>query len=98
MAQRCGRLVQLACTGGVGYHPRRMYPVLLHLGPLTIYSYGLMMALAFLTAAYLTGKELARKGFDGELASTMVFWAAVGGLVGARVFAIFDDWNGFVSD
>src|ERR1043166_1384965 len=75
-----------------------MYPVLLRLGPLTIYSYGLMMAVAFLTAAYLTGRELSRKGFDGELASTMVFWAAVGGLVGARVFAIFDDWNGFVSD
>jgi phosphatidylglycerol---prolipoprotein diacylglyceryl transferase len=75
-----------------------MYPVLLHLGPVTIYSYGLMMAIAFLTAAYLTGQELSRKGFNGELASTMVFWAAVGGLVGARVFAIFDDWNGFVSD
>jgi phosphatidylglycerol---prolipoprotein diacylglyceryl transferase len=75
-----------------------MYPVLLHLGPLTIYSYGLMMAFAFLTAGYLTGRELSRKGFNGELASTMVFWAAIGGLAGARVFAIFDDWNGFVSD
>jgi phosphatidylglycerol:prolipoprotein diacylglycerol transferase len=75
-----------------------MYPVLFHLGPLTIYSYGLMMAIAFLTAGYLTGKELTRKGFNGELASTLVFWAAVGGLVGARVFAIWDDWSGFVAD
>ena len=75
-----------------------MYPIVLRLGPLTIYSYGLMMAIAFLTAAYLTGKELSRKGFDGELASSMVFWAAVGGLVGARILAIIDDWSGFVSD
>jgi len=75
-----------------------MYPVLFHLGPLTIYSYGLMMAVAFLTAGYLTGKELTRKGFNGELASTLVFWAALGGLVGARVFAIWDDWPGFVAD
>jgi len=75
-----------------------MHPVILRLGPLTIYSYGLMMAIAFLTAAYLAGKELSRKGFDGELASTMVFWAAVGGLVGARIFAIFDDWSGFLAD
>src|SRR6266550_306337 len=59
-----------------------MYPVLLHLGPLTIYSYGLMMAIAFLTSAYLTGKEMTRKGLDGELASSMVFWAAIGGLIG----------------
>jgi phosphatidylglycerol:prolipoprotein diacylglycerol transferase len=75
-----------------------MHPVILRLGPLTIYSYGLMMAIAFLVAAYLTGKELTRKGLNGELASSMVFWAAVGGLVGARIFAIFDDWNGFLTD
>jgi phosphatidylglycerol:prolipoprotein diacylglycerol transferase len=75
-----------------------MYPVLFHLGPLTIYSYGLMMAIAFLSAGYLTGKELTRKGLNGEVASTLVFWAAVGGLVGARLFAIFGDWSGFVAD
>ena len=28
----------------------------------------------------------------------MVLWAAVGGLVGARILAIVDDWSGFVSD
>jgi len=75
-----------------------MYPVILHLGPVTIYSYGLMMALAFLTAAYLTGRELDRKGYNPDLASTMVFYAAVGGLVGARLFALFDDWQGFLRD
>jgi phosphatidylglycerol:prolipoprotein diacylglycerol transferase len=75
-----------------------MYPIVLQIGPLTIYSYGLMMAIAFLTAGYLTGKELSRKGFDGDLASSMVLWAAVGGLVGARLLAIIDDWNGFVTD
>ena len=75
-----------------------MHPVILQVGPVTIYSYGLMMATAFLTAAYLTGLELTRKGFNGELASTMVLWAAGGGLVGARVFAILEDWRGFVGD
>ncbi|MFQ5667385.1 MAG: prolipoprotein diacylglyceryl transferase [Candidatus Binatia bacterium] len=75
-----------------------MYPVVLRIGPLTIYSYGLMMAIAFLTAGYLAGREFSRKGLNGELASTMVLWAAVGGLVGARIFAIFGDWHGFVAD
>jgi phosphatidylglycerol:prolipoprotein diacylglycerol transferase len=74
-----------------------MYPVILHLGPITIYSYGLMMALAFLAAGYLTGRELSRRGLNGELASTLVLWAAVGGLVGARLLAIIDDWADFVS-
>ena len=75
-----------------------MYPIVLRFGPLTIYSYGLMMAIAFLAAGYLTGKELSRKGLDGELASSMVLWAAIGGLVGARLLAIIDDWSGFVTD
>lgn len=75
-----------------------MYPVILQLGPLTIYSYGLMMALGFLTAGYLTGRELDRNHLNGELASTMVFWAAVGGLVGARLLAVFDEWASFVAD
>jgi phosphatidylglycerol---prolipoprotein diacylglyceryl transferase len=75
-----------------------MHPVLLRIGPVTIYSYGLMMAIAFLTAAYLTGKELDRKGFNGELASSLVFWGAIGGLVGARLFAILGDLPGFFAD
>jgi len=75
-----------------------MYPVILQLGPLTIYSYGLMMALGFLTAGYLTGRELDRNGLNGELASTMVFGAAVGGLVGARLLAVVDEWPSFVAD
>jgi len=75
-----------------------MYPVILRVGPLTIYSYGLMMALAFLAAAYLTGEEMNRKGLKGELASTMVLWAAIGGLVGARLVEIVNDWRGFLAD
>lgn len=75
-----------------------MYPIIFQLGPLTIYSYGLMMAIAFLTGGYLTRVELTRKGFDGEIASTMVFWAVIGGLVGSRLLAILEDWNEFVAD
>ena len=73
-----------------------MYPVLLHLGPITIYSYGAMMAIAFLVSGYLTGKELDRRGYNGEIASSLVVWAAVGGLVGARLWSVFNDWDSFV--
>lgn len=75
-----------------------MYPVIIQLGPITIYSFGLMMALAFLAAAYLTGRELDRKGYDAEIASSLVIWAAAGGIAGARLWLVVDDWNGFVAD
>jgi phosphatidylglycerol:prolipoprotein diacylglycerol transferase len=73
-----------------------MYPVLIRLGPLTIYSYGTMMAVAFLTAAYLTGRELERRGYSAELASRLVVWAAVGGLVGARAWSVANDIESFL--
>ncbi len=73
-----------------------MYPVLFRLGPLTIYSYGTMMAVAFLTAAYLTGRELERRGYSAELASRLVVWAAAGGLVGARAWSVANDIENFL--
>ncbi len=75
-----------------------MYPILFKIGPLTIYSYGTMMAIAFLVGAYLTGLELDRKGLPESAASTMVFWAAVGGLIGARLLNVFEDWSAFSHD
>jgi phosphatidylglycerol---prolipoprotein diacylglyceryl transferase len=73
-----------------------MFPVLLKLGPITIYSFGAMLAIAFLAATQVTAKELARRGYEGELASKMVIWAVVGGLLGARVWSIFNDWDAFL--
>lgn len=75
-----------------------MWPVILHLGPLTIYSYGTMMAIGFLVAGWLTGKELERKGMSREFASTMVFWAAVGGIVGSKLWAVLQDLPGLMAD
>ena len=43
------------------------------------------MAIAFLVGGWLIGKELDRRGLPGEVASSMVFWAAVGGIGGSEV-------------
>jgi phosphatidylglycerol---prolipoprotein diacylglyceryl transferase len=72
-----------------------MVPVLLQLGPVTIYSFGAMMALAFLISGYVVSLELSRKGMDPEDAWSLVLWAAVGGIVGARLLAIIADWQAF---
>jgi len=73
-----------------------MYPVIFRLGPITIYSFGVMMALGFLVGGYILSKELARKGLDPALGSSIVFWTAVGGLVGARLWVVFDDFGAFL--
>jgi phosphatidylglycerol---prolipoprotein diacylglyceryl transferase len=75
-----------------------MYPELLHLGPLTIYSYGVMMAVAFLVSSWVLGKALERQGKDSALSSTLVLWAAVGGLIGARLLFIVERLPEFLAD
>ncbi|MBI3769286.1 MAG: prolipoprotein diacylglyceryl transferase [Deltaproteobacteria bacterium] len=74
-----------------------MHPVIFSLGPITVYSFGVMLALGFLAAGNVLGRELERKGIDPELASSMVLWAAVGGLGGSRLLSIAEDWQGFVA-
>jgi phosphatidylglycerol---prolipoprotein diacylglyceryl transferase len=74
-----------------------MYPTLFHFGPITLYSFGAFMALAALSAAWVVHAELKRRGFNPELASTMVFAAAIGGLVGARLLFIVEEWSNFLA-
>jgi phosphatidylglycerol:prolipoprotein diacylglycerol transferase len=73
-----------------------MYPVIFQIGPFTIYSLGLLWALGALCAGWLVQLELRRYRFNPEVASTMVFAAAAGGLVGARLLLILEEWSDFI--
>ena len=75
-----------------------MVPVLIQLGPLTLYTFGAMMALAFLVAGSVIALALEEQEVDPDHAWSILFWAAVGGIVGSRLLVIFDDWHGFVAD
>ena len=74
-----------------------MYPILFKFGPITLYSFGAFMALAALSAAWVVHAELKRLGKNPELASTIVFAAALGGLVGARLLFIIEEWSNFLA-
>ena len=73
-----------------------MYPVLFKIGPLTIYSLGIFWALGALAAAWIVSLELKRSGYDPELAGNVVIAAAIGGLLGARILFILEEWNNFI--
>lgn len=86
-----------------------MFPTLLKLGPITLHSYGLMMAIAFLVTLYLVQRDATKFGLDPNALTDLCFWTLLAGIVGARVlhiimypkFYAFDDplgwiaiWNG----
>ncbi len=75
-----------------------MHPVLFHIGPITLYSFGLMMAIAFLTANYFFSKELARRGLDPRIAGQITIICLVGGVVGSKLFSVVENWSDFMHD
>lgn len=75
-----------------------MYPVLFHIGPITLYSFGLMMAVAFLTASWFFSKELHRRHIDPAMAGQITIIALIGGVAGSKLFSIFENWSEFMAD
>jgi phosphatidylglycerol:prolipoprotein diacylglycerol transferase len=73
-----------------------MIPDDLHIGPVPIHIFGIFLALGFLAASHVFGRELERKRFDAAHASSAILWAAVGGLVGARLWLVLEGWSEFV--
>jgi phosphatidylglycerol:prolipoprotein diacylglycerol transferase len=61
-------------------------PFAYQLGPLEITGFGLAVLFAFLIADIVCARELARRGHDPRPISDLIIWAAVGGLVGAKVY------------
>lgn len=75
-----------------------MIPVLFRLGPITVYSYGLMMALGFLAADVVIAAECRRRGLNPDYASSIVVWGAIAGIAGSRVYDILDNFAAYLHD
>jgi phosphatidylglycerol:prolipoprotein diacylglycerol transferase len=65
-----------------------MHPVLFKAGPITIYSYGVMVALGFAVAIFLANRRAGRFGLSGDLVVDLLITALVTGIAGARLFYI----------
>ena len=75
-----------------------MYPELFTLtlpvlGEFTITSFGVMMALAFLSGYMVLRAETARLGAGRELAADMLLGALIGGIVGAKIYYVLLYWD-----
>ena len=72
-----------------------MIPVIFSLGPVHVYSYGLMLAVAVTVCAFLLKKDAAALNIPGDTLYDLVFWAVAGGLLGARIFFVTLNWDFF---
>jgi phosphatidylglycerol:prolipoprotein diacylglycerol transferase len=56
-----------------------------------------MLGIAFIVANLLITKELQRRGQDVAIATTVTMLGLVGGVVGAKLFDIFENWDTFLA-
>ncbi|MEK7262968.1 MAG: prolipoprotein diacylglyceryl transferase [Bacteroidota bacterium] len=70
-----------------------MYPILFKIGPFTIYSYGLMVAIGFLVASYVLSLEIKRKQLDASLVNTITAITMVAGIVGSKLLYVIENWR-----
>jgi phosphatidylglycerol:prolipoprotein diacylglycerol transferase len=65
----------------------------IELGPLTLQTFGLMVGLGFIVAGVFAQRYLTELGRPTDWAYEMVFAALVGGIVGARLWSVIENWD-----
>jgi len=70
-----------------------MLPVLFEIGGFKVTSFGALIALSFLAAAWLLARELKQRGLDPEAAWDVAGWAAICGILGAKFYYLILHFN-----
>ena len=75
-----------------------MFPILFEIGGFKVTSFGASIALAFLAAAWIIARALKRQGENPEYAWDIAGWAAIGGILGAKIYYLFLHFNETAAD
>ncbi|MCL5029786.1 MAG: prolipoprotein diacylglyceryl transferase [Bacteroidetes bacterium] len=75
-----------------------MYPELFKVGPFTVYSYGLMMGIAFIIASYILTKEFERRKLNPSLATEITLLAIIFGIIGSKALDLIENWDSFIAN
>lgn len=70
-----------------------MHPVLFKLGPVTIHSYGLLVAAGVLLALWLVRRRAIQAGIDPDRAWNLGVYMTLAALAGAKVWLIAQFWS-----
>ncbi len=75
-----------------------MHPVLIELGPITVYAWGFMLAIAVIVGIAGVRKLFTKEGFDPEMVLDLTIIMVVSGLLGARLLSILTyEWDMFLT-
>jgi len=73
-----------------------MHPILFRFGPVTIYSFGVLMALGFYVGTAISAHEYQRRGGSADRMWSLLVWAFVAGLVSSKLLSVAGDMGAFL--
>jgi phosphatidylglycerol---prolipoprotein diacylglyceryl transferase len=65
------------------------------LGPFTLHTYGVLLAIAFLAGLWIAARQARREGLDAGRITDMAVWVLIAGLAGAKLLLVAVDWRYF---
>jgi phosphatidylglycerol:prolipoprotein diacylglycerol transferase len=65
-----------------------MHPILFHIGKITLYSYGFMIAVGILVGLFLARRQAAHEGIDPDKIIDIAFYMLVSALIGSRLLFV----------
>ena len=71
---------------------------LFSIGPVTIYGYGLMVAIAIITAYFVSETRAKKKGLDYDSIFTLAIWCLISGTLGSKLLYFTTIWRDIVKD
>src|SRR4030067_2470800 len=72
-----------------------MLPILFKIGPITIYSFGFFLVLAYLAAAFILWREGKRQGYNEEKLLDLSVISLIAAITGARFYFVLLNWDLF---
>ena len=74
-----------------------VHPILFELGPITIYTYGVLLAAAYLLGLWMAARRARQAGLDGNKVLDLGIWVIIAALVGAKALLFVIDFRHFTS-
>ncbi|MBM3251395.1 MAG: prolipoprotein diacylglyceryl transferase, partial [Candidatus Omnitrophica bacterium] len=75
-----------------------MHQIICQIGPFTVYSYGLMMALAFLVCVFLARRHARRENINPDKIYDLSFLIFISGIIGGRLLYIILNLSYFLEN
>ena len=64
-----------------------------NIGPLTLHTYGVLLAIAFITGLWVASRQAKGAGLDPARVTDMAVYVLIAGLIGAKVLLVIVEWS-----